>query len=62
MTKEFPMTNNEACQWRFLGHSGFDLDSSFIIRHSSLFFHGPLLPITEGQEPANCCALRVAMV
>jgi hypothetical protein len=41
MTKEFPMTNDEwlaavagEARWR-IGHSGFVIVSSFVIRHSS---------------------------
>jgi hypothetical protein len=32
MTKESPMPNDEACQPRLFGHSGFGIDSEFVIR------------------------------
>ena len=36
MTKESPMSNDETCQSRLFGHSGFRIDWSFVICHLSL--------------------------
>ena len=33
MTKESPMINDETRQPSLIGHSGFSIDSSFVIRH-----------------------------
>jgi hypothetical protein len=37
MTKEFPMTNDETSRQLPFGDSGFGIDSSLVIRHSSFY-------------------------
>jgi hypothetical protein len=49
MTKEGPMPNDETSQPRRFDHSGFGIDSSFVIRHSSLT--GSFCPLQTAWNP-----------